>query len=848
MVSGALAPQFPTRTLVTLGHIMRNDLAGFLHGSLLCAACASTIYGASAVAQTVPPQLVTRWAADVDTALPLPEYPRPQFVRPEWQNLNGWWQYAVRDRGAPRPDVWDGRILVPFAIESQLSRVHRPVMEGERLWYRRTFEARVRPDTRLLLHFGAVDWEAAVFVNGRRVGEHRGGYDPFTLDITDALRPGGTQELVVSVWDPTDAGEQPRGKQVRAPHSIWYTAVTGIWQTVWLERVAVAHITGLDIETDVDSSRVVLRVCSEGTSDGARVRAVASAGGSSVAEAEGAIGEALVLLIPDPRLWSPDDPFLYDLHVRLASGDSVSSYFGMRSIAVRRDSVGVRRLFLNGRPLFEYGLLDQGWWPDGLYTAPTEEALVHDLEMTRAMGFNMLRKHVKVEPRTFYSWCDRMGILVWQDMPSASIPLTNSGSDETTDPAAAEQFEHELAAMIRSLRNHPSIVMWVPFNEGWGQYDSDRIVALVRELDGTRPVNQASGWNDMGGGDVLDRHHYPPPEPPDPEVHRAAVQGEFGGLGFNVPGHTWRETGWGYDLFPDVESLATEYEAFMNTIREAAAGRGLSASIYTQITDVETENNGLLTYDREIAKMDSAWVRKANRGYLPPVVDRAAPIFLDAALIRLREPAGAIPGALIRYTLDGSEPTADSPAYEGPIEIAETTDIRVRSWWTDGTASRTATFRATRAVPEPSVSVDSVARAGLVVDVFDHDGSWRELPDFVGLSADETLTVDRVLADVAGRTERYALRFTGFVRAPETGVYAFHLTSDDGSRLMVGELELDNDGIHGMETRTAWIALQAGWHPIDLEFFQGAGGVGLRLEMEGPGFPRAEIPASLLSH
>jgi len=322
--------------------------------------------------------------------------------------------------------------------------------------------------------------------------------------------------------------------------------VTGIWQTVWLERVAVAHITGLDIETDVDSSRVVLRVRSEGTSDGARVRAVASAGGSSVAEAEGAIGEALVLLIPDPRLWSPDDPFLYDLHVRLASGDSVSSYFGMRSIAVRRDSVGVRRLFLNGRPLFEYGLLDQGWWPDGLYTAPTDEALRFDLEATRGLGFNLARKHVKVEPERWYYHADRLGLLVWQDMPS--------GDNRT--PAAREEFEIELRRVVDARRNHPSIVMWVPFNEGWGQHDTERYTTWLQAYDPTRVVNSASGWTDHGTGNVSDLHAYPGPTIPADDERRARVLGEFGGLGLPLDGHTWLDRdNWGYRRFADTAAL-----------------------------------------------------------------------------------------------------------------------------------------------------------------------------------------------------------------------------------------------------------------------------------------------------
>ncbi len=801
--------------------------------------------------------IVTRWAAEVAPDNARPEYPRPAMRRARWLGLNGLWEYAITARETGRPESWMGELLVPFPVESGLSGVGEAVGPERRLWYRRRFEVPDGWETeRVLLHFEAVDWETAVWVNGAEAGWHRGGFDPFSFDITPYLEGAGPQELVVAVWDPTDDGPQPRGKQVREPGGIFYTAVTGIWGSVWLEPVPGASIARYDATPDVDRGVVLVRAeigDTDRSAESLRTEFTVMAAGSTVARGEAPAGGEIALPIEDPRLWSPSDPFLYELEIRLVADgqpvDSVRGEFGMRKISLGHDSEGLLRLLLNDRPVLQLGTLDQGWWPDGLYTAPTEEAMVHDLEMTRAMGFNMLRKHVKVEPRAFYSWCDRLGLLVWQDMPSASIPLADDRPDTATDPAATAQFEVELAAMIRSLRNHASIVMWVPFNEGWGQYDSDRIVDLVRQLDPTRPVNQASGWHDVGGGDVRDRHNYPPPAPPEPEATRVAVQGEFGGLGYNVEGHTWKRTGWGYDLFPDIESLAVRYEAFMGTILEAAEERGLSASVYTQITDVETENNGLLTYDRAIAKMDTSWVRLANRGYPPPVSDQAAPIFVEGARVSLRSPAGAVPGAVIRYTLDGTDPTEGSARYERPIDLTGSTEIRTRSWWADGTSSRTRAVRIERVPPVPATGTPGVStRAGLSADVFDHDGSWRQLPDFDGLAPAAAVTVGSITHEVAGRRENYGIRFAGFVRVPVTGVYAFHLTSDDGSRLAVGDLVLENDGIHGMRERTGWTALEAGRHPVELQFFQGVGGVGLQLEMEGPGFPRAEIPASLWSH
>ena len=416
-----------------------------------------TVAALPAAAQSQSPRLRTRWAADVTPDRALPEYPRPQMVRAQWQNLNGLWDYVVLDAAAGRPDTYAGRILVPFPIESQLSGVTRPVTDKQRLWYRRTFRApALERGARLLLHFGAVDWDAGIIVNGKSVGSHTGGYDPFSFDITDALEPSGDQELVVSVWDPTDRGSQPRGKQVLDPKSIWYTAVTGIWQTVWLEPVPALSISHIHIVPDATAGTITARVFSASAGAGV-ARITARDGTRVVANASGPAGQPIVLRIPGAKLWSPDSPFLYDLRVRLGR-DEIQSYAGIRTIAMQRDEAGVNRLFLNGKPLFQYGLLDQGWWPDGLYTAPTDDALRSDIETSKRLGFNLIRKHVKVEPARWYYHCDRLGMLVWQDMPS--------GPDKPAE--IRDVFARELEHVVDALRNSPSIVMWVPFNEGWG--------------------------------------------------------------------------------------------------------------------------------------------------------------------------------------------------------------------------------------------------------------------------------------------------------------------------------------------------------------------------------------------
>ncbi len=794
-------------------------------------------------------RLPTRWSAEVSPTTAHPEYPRPIMRRPTWKSLNGLWDYAVVDRDA-EPAQYEGMILVPFSIESALSGVADTVGPSRRLWYRRSFDI---PDDwvgkRVLLHFEAVDWETEVWVNGTRVGSHRGGYDPFSLDITEYLGDRARHELTVAVWDPTDAGTQPRGKQVREPGGIFYTSVTGIWQTVWLEPVPAARIDALAITPDIDRGRVTVVVTGVGTDGDDRVHVAVSAGDIVVGSASGGVGVPIAVDLPEPHLWSPDDPFLHDLDVTLAREgatiDSVASYVGMRKISVGKDDRGVTRLLLNNEFVFQMGPLDQGYWPDGLYTAPTEQAMVYDLEVLQAMGFTMLRKHVKVEPRTFYAWCDRMGLLVWQDMPNANIPLEAPDSDTPTDTGATRQFETELVRVIDALRNHPSIVMWVPFNEGWGQYESGRIVALIRATDPTRLVNHASGWYERGVGDVVDWHHYPEPRPPAPEERRAAVQGEYGGLGFNMPGHMWQEEGWGYAVFPDQESLTQRFEDFLRVIHDARDNAGLSAAVYTQTTDIETENNGLMTYDREITKIDADAIALANAGYLPPRCEQRAPIFVD------RTTVGFVPMAsdvTIRYATDGTDPTAASPVFEQPLEITESVTLEARAFWADGTVSRTSTCPLAKTPPRLAVSVAN-AEPGLRVDVYEHDGSWRALPPFDSLSALATKVANRVDLSAAPRDEDFGLRFRGFIRVPEDGVYGFHLASDDGSRLVIaGEVVVDNDGIHGARERSGYVALGAGLHPVELVFFQGRGGVALTLHYDGPGFERRELDHDVLFH
>jgi len=546
---------------------------------------------------------LTRWAKDVSPAMVHPEYPRPQMVRADWLNLNGLWQLEFVDPPPAGKDL-PKQILVPFAVESALSGVAR---RATRLHYQRTFQVPEQwRDQRVMLHFQAVDWESTVSVNGKLLGEHRGGYDAFSFDITDALKPDGDQELVVKVFDPTSDGDQPRGKQANRARGIWYTPTTGIWQTVWLEPVPAARIGGLILTPDLDGSR--LKLVAEGVNAAdCTIHAVARDGQTEVACAGGGVGAEIHLPIPGDKLktWSPDSPFLYDLTITLRQGDrivdQVESYFGMRKIDLGKDDQGRVRIRLNNEFIFQVGPLDQGFWPDGNYTAPTDEALRHDIEVTKKLGFNMTRKHVKIEPERWYYWCDKLGLLVWQDMPNGDNWKTPKSGKELP-PEAKAQFEIELRRMVEGFRNHPSIVMWILFNEGWGQHDTPRYVEMVRKLDPSRLINNASGWEDAGVGDVFDIHMYRHTKAPPPQPDRAGVIGECGGIPLAFPANA------------DFVEGTRRYEELIRRLRTSHTTEALSGVVYTQLTNVRGERNGLLTYDRSVIQVIVDRVSAANRG------------------------------------------------------------------------------------------------------------------------------------------------------------------------------------------------------------------------------------------
>lgn len=565
--------------------------------------------------------LTTPWGERLDENRILIEYPRPQMRRDSYLNLNGRWEYAITDSDEP-PRCWDGTILVPFSPESALSGVGRTLRPGQTLWYRREVtvpQGFIPRDGRLLLHFGAVDQEAAVYLNGVLLGRHMGGYNAFTLDATDALGP--TNTLVVRVHDDTDAGFHSRGKQKTRRGGIWYTPQSGIWQTVWMEAVPRRYIEGLRIVPLFDQSAVEVTVrCAQ------PLQCEATVDGRTVPFTS---GEAARIPMPDFRAWSPEDPFLYDLTVTLGE-DRVESYFGMRKVEVRADRSGVKRLFLNGEPYFHSGLLDQGYWPDGLYTAPSDEALIFDIQTAKAMGFNLLRKHIKVEPMRWYYHCDRLGMLVWQDMPSGggkyrfstiSLPLVTGvhrrdnryrAFARTSSQGRAEYMD-ELEEMVLQLFNAPSVALWVPFNEGWGQFDSTFVMERLRLLDPTRPVDPASGWHDQGAGDLRSLHvYFKPFRFRRDRRGRALALSEFGGYNLRVDGHCFNQKDYGYRRLPDAAALWRDFARLYEQEVLPAVPRGLCAAVYTQLSDVEDELNGLMTYDRRVVKLDADDVRELN--------------------------------------------------------------------------------------------------------------------------------------------------------------------------------------------------------------------------------------------
>ena len=565
--------------------------------------------------------LMTPWGERLDENCILTEYPRPQMRRNSYLNLNGRWEYAITDSDES-PPRWDGTILVPFSPESALSGVGRSLQPGQTLWYRREVivpQGFIPADGRLLLHFGAVDQEAAVYWNGRLLGRHMGGYNAFTLDATDALGPRNS--LVVRVHDDTDASFHSRGKQKTRRGGIWYTPQSGIWQTVWMEAVPRHYIEGLRIVPLFDQSAVEVMVrCSQ------PLQCEATVDGRTVPFTS---GEPARIPMPDFRAWSPEDPYLYDLSVTLGE-DRVESYFGMRKMEVRADRGGVKRLFLNGEPYFQSGLLDQGYWPDGLYTAPSDEALIYDIQTAKAMGFNLLRKHIKVEPMRWYYHCDRLGMLVWQDMPSGggkyrfstiTLPLVTGihrrdnhyRAFARASSQGRGEYMDELEEMVGQLFNAPSVVMWVPFNEGWGQFDSTLVMERLRALDPTRPVDPASGWHDQGAGELCSLHvYFKPFRFRRDRRGRALALSEFGGYNLRVDGHCFNQKDYGYRRLPDAAALWRDFSRLYEREVLPAVPRGLCASVYTQLSDVEDELNGLMTYDRRVVKLDADEVRELN--------------------------------------------------------------------------------------------------------------------------------------------------------------------------------------------------------------------------------------------
>ena len=595
----------------------------------------------AASAQTWAPagdKIKTKWAEEVSPANAHPEYPRPQMVRPDWKSLNGLWDYAITPKTAACPEVFDGKILVPFAVESSLSGVGKTFTPDDALWYKTVFTVpSTWKDKRLSLNFEAVDWKADVYINDIQIGTHTGGYTHFSFDVTPYLKKG-SNTLVLRVTDSTDDNFQPRGKQVKKPSGIWYTAVSGIWQSVWIEPVAPAHVTDFNVVSNIKENSIDVTVDAAGTREGDIIQVTLREGGVGYSTETGQTGKVVAkgmtipggkttLTLAEPKLWSPDSPYLYGMDIEVVRAgktiDKVKSYTAMREIAAYRKNSNTKLMGINGEAIFQLGPLDQGWWPDGLYTAPTDEALRFDVQKTKDFGFNMIRKHIKVEPDRWFYYCDQIGIVVWQDMPSFAgskkwgMYYYGEGEDYPATAEAKANYYKEWGEIMNQVKKFQCVVVWVPFNEAWSQFDTKNVVAFTKRIDPTRLVNQSSGGNwEQGVGDILDNHHYPYPAFRMWDKDMINVLGEYGGIGLPLQGHLWQEDrNWGYVQYKNGDEVLAEYTDFAEQLKQLIK-QGCCAAVYTQTTDVEGEVNGLMTYDRKVIKMDEKKLREVNLGII----------------------------------------------------------------------------------------------------------------------------------------------------------------------------------------------------------------------------------------
>ena len=568
-------------------------------------------------------RIKTKWGNNLKPENVWQEYPRPQLERKDWLNLNGIWHYSITDIGSKKPEKFDQNILVPFCLESSLSGVMKPLNETQILWYYKEFEIPKKwKDKNIIIHFNAVDWKSELYINDDKIGEHYGGYSEFNFDITKNLKTG-KNKIILKVWDPSDTGYQPIGKQCLDPKVIWYTSISGIWQTVWLEPVNKQYIKKLEINNNYDNKEIKIN-CLLNTEVKLPLEMSLIYKEKEILKQKGISNTETVLKISEENFhpWSPNEPNLYIIKIEIFDEsnkliDSILSYTTIRKIEQRKDENGYYRIYLNNKPLFNMGTLDQGYWPDGLYTPPSEEAMIYDINKLKELGFNAIRKHVKVEPYRYYYHCDKIGMLIWQDMPSGDRKPNsweyhhlNTGDDVKRSEESKNNYYNEWSEIIDNLKFFQCIIIWIPFNEAWGQFDTEKVVNFTHNKDPTRLINAASGGNHRICGNFLDLHHYPEPSQYLKVDNLINILGEFGGLGLDIKGHTWKGDNWGYRTFRTKEEITEKYEEYINLIINSF--KGFSAAIYTQTTDVEIEINGLITYDRAEMKIIEDRIKAAN--------------------------------------------------------------------------------------------------------------------------------------------------------------------------------------------------------------------------------------------